>query len=268
MYEECFQSYGFTTPPFSKIIPRKFFYKSNKYSELTARLEYTIFEREMSVVTGENGVGKSTCCWYFIEQLKTKHRLGYIANPRLAVNDFYREILSALGVTEPKWIKKDILDQLKNILTYCHDETNEQPILLIDDAHLLSKSVLEEIRLISNLHFNTKKTLTIILVGSAELRKIFSLQANDSIRNKLGTVYHIFPYDKSETINYLKFRCGAAGNKKLPFDKEALNKVYQISKGITKSINKIANLAMIHCYNKGEKVISAETISEIADDIW
>ena len=141
MNKECYEYYKFNKAPFSKIIEKEFLYKPEYYAELISRLEFAIAERELAVITGENGVGKTTYCWYFIEQLKTKHRLGYIPNPRLSVNDFYRESLTSLGVAEPKWIKKDLLDQVKNTLDYLYAESCEQPILLIDESHLLKEII-------------------------------------------------------------------------------------------------------------------------------
>lgn len=267
MNKECYEYYKFNRAPFSKIIEKEFLYKPDCYPELISRLEFAISERELAVITGENGVGKTTYCWYFIEQLKTKHRLGYIPNPRLSVNDFYREALTSLGVAEPKWIKKDLLDQVKNTLDYLYAESGEQPILLIDEAHLLKEIILDEIRLMTNIHFNTKKQITIILIGHTQLQKMISLQVNDSIKCRVGILYHISSFNEQETIKYIKFRCNSAGNKNPPFTDDALTTIHQVSKGITRTINKIANLSLLHGYNKNEKIISGVIVQSISNEL-
>lgn len=267
MYKECYEYYKFNKPPFSKIIEKEFLYKPDCYAELISRLEFAISDRELAIITGENGVGKTTYCWYFIEQLKTKHRMGYIPNPRLSVNDFYREALTSLGIADPKWIKKDLLDQVKNCLDYLYSESCEQPILLIDESHLLKEIILDEIRLLTNIHFNTKKQITIILIGHTQLQKMISLAVNDSIKCRVGISYHISSFNAQETIKYIKFRCGVAGNKTPPFTDDALTAIHQLSKGITKTINKIANLSLLCGYNKNEKIINGEIVQSITTEL-
>ena len=65
---------------------------------------------------------------------------------------------------------KDLIDNLNNFLMRQKTQRNKV-ILLIDEAQNLSKNVLEQLRLLSNLETNKEKLLQIILVGQPELER-------------------------------------------------------------------------------------------------
>src|SRR5256885_2353327 len=57
MFEEFF---GLTTKPFGKTPDPGFLYESAQHGEALARLEYAVEEKELSLLVGEIGSGKTT----------------------------------------------------------------------------------------------------------------------------------------------------------------------------------------------------------------
>ena len=53
------------------------------------------------------------------------------------------------------------------------------------------------------------------------------------------------PFDSQQTEEMLKFRWHVAGGKKFPFSPEAVEMIYRISKGVPRSIVKLANETLI-----------------------
>ena len=57
MFEEFF---GFSAKPFGKTLDPSFLYESPQHSEALARLEYAVEEKDLAVLVGEIGSGKTT----------------------------------------------------------------------------------------------------------------------------------------------------------------------------------------------------------------
>lgn len=264
MYTEHF---GLKEKPFFKVYDKKFVYQSNQHKELVARLHFSVMEKEMAIITGEIGSGKTTSCIEFIQEFKSKCRIAYLFNPRLSDRDFLSEIILQLGNEEPKWFKRNLLDQLQNVVVRCYDELNMEPILLIDEAQILSGYTLENIRLLTNYQMNTDKLLTIILIGQPELKRKLSLDTYEAFNQRVGIKYHLYGMNKEETFNYIKHRLSVAGGDGTIFSSIAIEKIYDLSKGLPRKINKLAAIGLLHAYLMKKDVVDDNIIAQAAKEI-
>src|SRR5512135_3060732 len=89
MYEDF---YSLTARPFSKTPDPKFLYLSRTHEEALARLQYAVEEREIVVLTGEIGCGKTTLTRALMDSLGENYRVSVILNPRLTSMDFVKTI--------------------------------------------------------------------------------------------------------------------------------------------------------------------------------
>ena len=264
MYRKHF---GLKERPFYKVYDPRFLYKSNQHKELIARLHFSLMEKEMAVITGEIGSGKTTSCIEFIQAFKSKCRIAYLFNPRLSDRDFLSDIIFQLGNEEPKWFKRNLLDQLQTAVERCYDELNMEPILLIDEAHGLSSYTLENIRLLTNYHMNTKKLLTIILIGQPELKKRLSLDTYEAFNQRTGIKFHLYGMEKEETFNYINHRLKVAGGNGSIFSSLAIEKIYDLSKGLPRKINKLASTSLLHGYLSRKNTVDDSIITQAAKEI-
>ncbi len=264
MYREHF---GLIEKPFYKVYDPKFLYQSSQHKELVARLHFSLMEKEMAVITGEIGSGKTTSCIEFIQAFKSKCRIAYLFNPRLSDRDFLSEIILQLGNEEPKWFRRNLLDQLQKAVDRCYDELNMEPILLIDEAQILSSYTLENIRLLTNYQMNTNKLLTIILIGQPELKRKLSLDTFEAFNQRTGIKFHLYGMDKEETFNYINHRLKVAGGNGSIFSSLAIEKIYDLSKGLPRKINKLASTSLLHAYLTKKDTVDDTTITQAAKEI-
>src|SRR5260370_7901563 len=80
MFEEFF---GFTTKPFGKTPDPGFLYVSPQHGEALARLEYAVEEKELSLLVGEIGSGKTTLSRALIDPIGAPRPIAHPLNPRL-----------------------------------------------------------------------------------------------------------------------------------------------------------------------------------------
>ncbi|MBI5286772.1 MAG: ATPase, partial [Deltaproteobacteria bacterium] len=85
MYEDF---YGFKKKPFSKTPDPRFLYEGKGHREALARLQFAAEEREIMVLTGEIGSGKTTLSRALIDTLGDSYKVILIINPRLTPTQF------------------------------------------------------------------------------------------------------------------------------------------------------------------------------------
>jgi general secretion pathway protein A len=110
MYKSYF---GFKEKPFSKTPDPRFLFLSRGHEEALTRLEFVVEEREIAVLTGEIGCGKTTLSRALMDRLGDKYRFCYIVNPRLNAIEFLRTIARILDVEKPADAKDTLIDQIQ-----------------------------------------------------------------------------------------------------------------------------------------------------------
>src|SRR5258707_13243683 len=94
MFENFF---GFTTKPFGKTPDPSFLYESPQHAEALARLEYAVDEKELAVLFGEIGSGKTTLSRALIDRMGEWRPGIWLINPRLTATQLIRPIAHARG---------------------------------------------------------------------------------------------------------------------------------------------------------------------------
>jgi general secretion pathway protein A len=148
MYE---QFYGFEESPFNITPDPRFLFFSEKHREAFNHLLFGVRERKGFIqITGEVGAGKTTLCRALLEELGPSYRTALILNPIMTRDQLLWMLLNELGLDPGE--DDDIL-RLERLNGYLLDQIRHghDVVLLIDEAQNLSRDLLEQIRLLSNL---------------------------------------------------------------------------------------------------------------------
>src|SRR5215207_3378489 len=162
--------------------------------------------------TGEVGTGKTTILRWMMHRLDRTVLVAYLFNPRMTVSEFYQYISSPKLLDVPRWeSKSELLLRLGEVLDSRHSR-GLRTVLVIDEAHGLSPSVLEEIRLLSNFESDSAKQLQIVLTGQPELRDVLNKPELRQLKQRVALRCEIRPLpDIEETGRYIASRLLAAG---------------------------------------------------------
>ena len=190
MYTEFF---GFKEKPFNVTPDPRYLYLSPSHQEALATMLYGIQERRGFVsIIGEIGTGKTTLLHTLFNELSNDVKTVFIFNTKINFKQLLQNILIELELTPAGNNKVLLLNQLNDFLIKILS-LNENVALIIDEAQNLSSSVLEELRMLSNLETSKEKLLQIVLVGQPELD--FKLRSHNlrQLKQRIGINCYLTP---------------------------------------------------------------------------
>jgi general secretion pathway protein A len=258
--------FGLREPPFAITPDPAYVYLSRHHQEALAHLLYGVGENGGFVqLTGEVGTGKTTLVRTLLEQQLENVDIALCLNPRLTVAELLATVCDELGASyspEPHTLKA-LLDALNAHLLQTH-AAGRRTVLILDEAQNLSREVLEQIRLLTNLETAKHKLLRIILVGQPELRTLLARPDLRQLAQRITARYHLPPLDRRETAAYIDHRLRVAGGREDLFTWGARRVVYGHSGGIPRLINIICDRALLGAFGQGARRINASLAREAA----
>jgi len=258
MYREFF---GLKEKPFNITSDPNFLFFSRVHKEAFSHLLYGIKERKGFLeITGEIGAGKTTLCRALLGQLDKKTKSAFIFNSTLPELQLLQAILEDFGIIVNRRNKVSLLKQLNSFLI---DELTRgnNVVLIIDEAQNLKTSMLEEIRMLSNLETDKEKLFQIILVGQPELKNKLASPSLRQLRQRISVRFHITALQKDEIAGYICHRLSVAGSSgQIVFEPDAVDKIFEFSGGIPRIINNICDKSMLTAYVLETRKISVPIV--------
>src|ERR1017187_6365134 len=165
--------FGFERLPFDRSIPVGALFASASHQEAVGRIGYGIDTRQITVITGEVGAGKSVAARAAVARLDaSRYQLIAIPNPQVGARGIHHAVVSALGGV-PRVHHATLIPQAAGHLAAELAERGRLPVLLIDfsdEAHLLSHDQLEAIRMLTSAQPGSASPLAVLLLGQPHLR--------------------------------------------------------------------------------------------------
>ena len=267
--------FGLKHEPFSIAPDPRFLFMSERHREALAHLLYGVKGGGGGFVmlTGEIGAGKTTVCRCLLEQIPKHCNVAYIFNPKLTSIELLKTVCDEFHVAYPtrsggRATAKDYLDPLNKFLLDSH-AGGQHNVLIIDEAQNLSASVLEQLRLLTNLETNERKLLQIVLIGQPELRALLARPELEQLAQRVVARYHLGALTEPETAQYLRHRLAVAGlTTANPFSKRAMRRIYQRSRGVPRRINLLADRALLGAYADGVARVDQAIVDKAAAEVF
>ena len=260
--------FGLREPPF-RITPHTefFFAGANRGATLDALIYAITHDEGIVKVSGEVGTGKTMLCRVLLERLPAHVVTIYLATPSLSRDDILYALAAELHLTIPSSARSaQIVRLLQEHLIQLYAKGN-QVVVLIDEAHVMPRDTLEEIRLLSNLESNQHKLLQLVLFGQPELNDILARHDMRQLKERITHNFTLGPLGQADTADYIDFRLRAAGYKGAHiFAPAAVKLLAGAAQGLTRRINILADKSLLAAYAAGRYEVGPEEVKAAIKD--
>lgn len=266
MYESYWQ---LESKPFEHHAEPKFYFPSESHQAALLKLRYAIENRRgAALLASTSGMGKTLIAQTLAQQLgETFRPWAHLVFPQMPPDQFLAYLAAELTgqpVAETPTIEQSVR-RLRQFLGE-NRRAERHAVVVIDEAHFLAESeVLETIRLLLNFQHEGQPAWTLVLVGQSSL--LPALERFPELNDRLDVKCLLPRFTLEDTISYVSHRLQVAGARRPIFEPAALETIYQLSNGIPRRINRLADLALLVGFAEEYRVVRAAHVESVAEEL-
>lgn len=267
--------YGLGEQPFSLSTDPKFLYHSTAHDEAAQALLSAIGRHDgLVVLTGDAGTGKTTLCRAVVEELDRRTLTSLVLDPCVSVDELLQAVLVDFGVVSREEVPSGRLSQaIHTELFVALREFFESlvqvdafPVILIDEAHNLSVSALQEIGALLDLNAR-QRLLQIVLVGQPALLHLLERAEVRAVQQRVAVRARLMPLAADDVLGYVQHRLMVAGGDgRIEFDPPAIARLHDVTSGVPRLVNIVCNRALTIGYHTSASIIDEGLIESAAHD--
>ncbi len=209
--------YGLKYNPFTPDVPTEALHSHPKLEDFCWRIEHTLIQDGgFALISGEPGTGKSVTLRLLADRLAhiRDAQVGAITHPSANIADFYRELGDIFGVPLNAHNRWNGFKGLRERWVKHLESTLLRPVLFIDEAQEMPGCVLNELRLLTSMQFDSRVLLSVVLAGDQRLNNKLRgdelLPLGSRIRVRLNTEY-ANPEQLMQSLQHLLRSAGNPG---------------------------------------------------------
>lgn len=266
--------YGLRQEPFLLTPDPRFLHLAEPHrNTLLALVEGVSGRKGLQVSVGPIGTGKTTLlyCLQRILAARTtstgqRLRSAFVANPTLTADELFETILDELEISSAG-DKPARLRTLHGLLLDSY-KRGGTVVLIIDEAHLLTPALIEEVRLLLNLDNYPVNVFQVILCGQPELLPLLMKPELSALKQRIAVVSKLRPLTLVESRAYIAERMHVAGLQgESPFSTPALEEIYRLTNGVPRLINLLCDRTLTIAFAQQIRRIGPDSVTEAAAEV-
>ena len=251
------RSWGATAVPFGPLSELQWVNIASQQRALSL-LNQTVALRGVMLLSGGNGLGKSSLVGRWVRQLETRlYTPINLTQATLSSSGLLATLARSLG-KRAGFRRERNLDELS---AYLSEHERQTLVIVLDDAQNCTHSTLEELRLLLGLNLPSQPTFALILIGDEYLLGQLQLRNHRALCSRLGAHHLLCPWTLEEIQTYLKTGLEAVGiNRSKVFDAAAIDLLVRATAGVPRSVCLLARAAWLEAARAESKEITAQTV--------
>ena len=217
------------------------------------------------MLTGEYGCGKTTLVRALLQRLEPeRYEVGLLVNPWWNATDFLRELLYQMGVDTPENGRFELIHMLYDLF-YKNYRAGRDNVIVVDEAQLIEdEAIFGELRLLLNFQLDERFLVTLLLVGSPELRD--KIRRMPHLDQRIAVRYHLTTLDYEHTAQYIAHRVTTAGQPRRLFTDEAVKLIFALARGTPREINNLCDMLLLVGSSRQLLEIDREVIRQVTSE--
>lgn len=259
--EDLQRMFGMFTYPFSLSPNPDYLYVAGVTARTLAKTTFAIDQRQgLSVIVGDYGTGKTMLARYIYNSytagdVRSPSVVAYIPDPpHPGSRELQKRIVQELGGKTTKRTNDGLMEDLRTMVLDILD-SGKNCIVMIDEAQVLVRRQLDIIRELFNFNAGGMVPLQVVLIGKEELR--LSLHNAADLNDRVAARSTLEPFTPAETAELVNFRLNRAGCKGPLFSPDALDLIYDTTKGYPRKAIKLAGAALWYAIEFGLDYINS-----------
>ncbi len=266
--------YGLKQEPFRLTPDPRFLHLAEPHrNTLRALVEGVATRKGLQISIGPIGTGKTTllyCLQHILSHEASRERpirSAFVVNPTLTQEELFEALFEELEIRASAPTKPARLRALHELLLASH-KNNGSVVVIIDEAHLMSPELIEEIRLLMNLDNYPVPVLQIILAGQPELFPLLMKPALAALRQRISVVTKLRALTLPESRAYIAERLHVAGLRgDNPFTTPALEEIFRLTEGVPRLINSVCDHSLSVGFRRQMNRIGSDVVMEAAEEM-
>jgi MSHA biogenesis protein MshM len=246
---------------------KSFFDQTREYIRLESCFQELIDEPGLGVLTAAPGVGKTAAIRNLCSQLPEPDcKTLYICDTSVSAFDLYRILALELGLS-PSHRRAQLLWDLKRTITHWVEQQHCLPVLVLDEAQLLSDAFLTELSGFLNFAFDRKTLLTVWLVGLPPLNSRLRMQHHAPLDSRVAARIHLEPLNRDDFAALIDHALKAAGAREKLITDSAFELFWRSTRGVPRVASRLLRTALRLAHRNNQNLIDDRTISEAIDEL-
>lgn len=272
MYEPFF---GMERRPFSATPDPGCFFSSSELQTAIEELTLCVERGQgIGILTAAAGIGKTLLCQHLAASLrqrdesKPQFECVYLANSNFPTRrSLLQAILFEMGDEYSRRDEPELRIDLRSRLLSLRPQ-REALVLIVDEAHIFSDDLLEELRTLSDLADNGSSLVRIVLSGQHELEERLTDRAFDALNQRISKQVYAEPFTISESVDYIQHRLAWSGcDIESVFSEEAIGVITRASGGVPRCLNQLCDHSLLLAFASDQKPVSESTVREALEDL-
>lgn len=260
--------FHFNTQPFTREIKVEHRFKTPHIEEEISAIKRVIESRQSACLVAAAGAGKTMCLRALLSALpEARYRVTYIKLTDLCMRDMCRQIALALGLPTAQ-LYPTLVRHIEDALRQGYQDHGKRQIIAFDEAHDMRRDVIRMLRLITNFEMDSKLVVSLIICGQTPLKDILLEPLMEDIRQRLVYCAELRLLTREETRSYIAHRCKIAGSTKIPFDGQAIEAIFELTRGNMRAIDKLAAAALHLSDQSGHDIVDSADVTLARNSQW